>query len=179
MTMKRIVYITLIALLSIIISGCGKATQQPSEATPNPSELIIKPGDRLGDFLITTGEGEDVIFVSKLHCPYDSSTGIESCEQPVGTKVNVGLGIYGDNTSGGKTVDEYWSEQTHEMFIEGRPVDLQSFGTTDFDNPMVGTVRVWNVVIVTDTPGRITAHSTGVVGGDAFDYTAIVTFTAP
>ena len=48
------------------------------------------------------------------------------------------------------------------MFIEGRPVDLQAFGTTDFDNPMVGTVRVWNVVIVTDTPGKITAHSTEV-----------------
>jgi hypothetical protein len=44
---------------------------------------------------------------------------------------------------------------------------------------MVGTVRVWNVVIFTDKPGKITAHSTGVVGGDPFDYTVILTFTAP
>jgi hypothetical protein len=160
-----------LVVLVVLLTACAKAT-------PDQVEGMINPGDKIGDFLITTGEGEDVIFVSKLHCPYDSSTGIESCEQPVGTKVNVGLGIYGDSTSGGKTVDEYWSEQTHEMFIEGRPVDLQAFGTVDFSS-IVGTVRVWNVVIVTDKPGKITAHSTGVVGGDPFDYTAIVTFTTP
>ena len=177
--MQRFIYLTLIALFSITAAGCGQTTQQPIEATQTLSDQMISPGDKIGDFLITTGDGKDVIFVSKLHCPYDSSTGIESCEQTVGTKVNVGLGIYGDSTSGGKTVDEYWSEQTHEMFIEGRPVDLQSFGTTDFDNPEVGTVRVWNVVIVSDKPGKITAHSTGVVGGDPFDYTAIVSFTMP
>jgi hypothetical protein len=160
-----------LVVLVVLLTACAKAM-------PEQVEGMINPGDKIGDFLITTGEGEDVIFVSKLHCPYDSSTGIESCEQPVGTKVNVGLGIYGDSTSGGKTVDEYWSKQTHEMFIEGRPVDLQAFGTVDFSS-IVGTVRVWNVVIVTDKPGKITAHSTGVVGGDPFDYTAIVTFTTP
>ena len=176
--MKRIVYITLIALLSIIIGGCGKASQQPGEATPNLSDLKINPGDKIGDFLITTGEGEDIFFMSKIHCPYDSSTGIESCEQPVGTKVNVGIAVYDDDPSSGKTLDEYWSEQTHEMFIEGRPVDLQAFGIVDFSS-IIGTVRVWNVVVTTDKPGKVTAHSTGVVGGDPFDYTAIVTFTSP
>src|SRR4030042_3497476 len=178
MTMKRIVYITLIALLSIIIGGCGKASQLPGEATPNLSDRKIKPGDKLDDFLITTGEGEDVFFMSKVHCPYDSSTGIESCAQPVGTKVNVGIAVYDDDPSSGKTLDEYWSEQTHEMFIEGRPVDLQAFGTVDFSS-IIGTVRVWDVVVTTAKPGKISAHSTGVVGGDPFDYTAIVTFTSP
>ena len=170
--MKKIVYLTLSMLFVIILGACAKATSQPTDE-------MINPGDKIGDFLITTGKGDDVIFVSKLHCPYDSSTGIESCEQPVGTKVNVGLGIYGDNTSGGKTVVEYWSEQTHEMFIEGRPVNLEAFGTIDFDNPEVGTVRVWNVVIVTDKPGMLTAYSKGVVGGDPWNYTAVITFTAP
>jgi hypothetical protein len=171
MNHKQFLSCGIMLVLVVLLTACAKAT-------PEQVEGMINPGDKIGDFLITTGEGEDVIFVSKLHCPYDSSTGIESCEQPVGTKVNVGLGIYGDSTSGGKTVDEYWSEQTHEMFIESRPVDLQAFGTVDFSS-IVGTVRVWNVVIVTDKPGKITAHSTGVVGGDPFDYTAIVTFTTP
>jgi len=107
-----------------------KATQQPIEAMPNLREQMNNPGDKIGDFLITTGEGEGVIFVSKLHCPYDSSTSIESYEHAVGTKVNVGLGIYGDSTSGGKTVVEYLSEQTHEMFIEDRPVDRCDTGVT-------------------------------------------------
>jgi hypothetical protein len=166
-------------LFVFILGACTTATPQPVETSSQRIEGMINPGDKIGDFLITTGDGEDVIFVSKLHCPYDSSTGTESCEQPVGTKVNVGLGIYGDNISGGKTVDDYWSEQTHEMFIEGRSVNLEAFGAIDFDNPVVGTVRVWNVVIVTDKPGKITVHSIGVVGGDSFDYTAALTFTAP
>jgi hypothetical protein len=34
-----------------------------------------------------------------------------SCEQPVGTKVNVGVAVYEDDLSSGKTLDEYWLEQ--------------------------------------------------------------------
>jgi len=170
--MKKIVYLPLFILFVFFLGACAKATPQPNAG-------MINPGDKIGDFLITSGDSEDIIFVSKLHCPYDSKTGIESCEQPVGTKLNVGEGIFDDNPSNGKTLDEYWSEQTHEMLIEGRPVNLQAFGWVDFNNPMVGTVRVWNVVIVTDKPGKISAHSTGVVGGDPFDYTAVITFTEP
>lgn len=169
--MKRLVYLTLVVMFGVILSACASVT-------PQPSDEMINPGDRIGDFLITTGEGKDVIFVTKLHCPFDSSTETESCEQPVGTKVNVSQGIF-VNPSIGKTLDELWSEQIHEMFIEGRPVNLQAFGSVDFNNPMVGTVRVWNVVIVTDKPGKITARSTGVVGGDPWNYIAIITFTAP
>lgn len=69
-----------------ILSACATATSQPIEGT-------INPGDKIGDFLITTGDGEDVIFVTKVHCPFDGSTETESCEQPVGTKVNVSQGI--------------------------------------------------------------------------------------
>jgi hypothetical protein len=172
MTMKKPVYLPLIVLFIFILGAC-------TTAKPQRSDEMINPGDKIGDFLITTGNSEDIIYAAKLHCPYDSSTGTESCEQPVGTKFNVGEGVYDDNPSSGKTLDEYWSEQTHEMFIEGHPVNLQAFGSVDFDNPMVGTVRVWNVVIVTDKPGKISAHSKGVVGGDPFDYTAVITFTAP
>ena len=54
--MKKFIYLTLIALFSIIVGGCGKATQQPIEATPNLSDQMINPGDKIGDFLITTGK---------------------------------------------------------------------------------------------------------------------------
>jgi hypothetical protein len=178
MTMKKPVYLMLIVLFVFILGACATATPQPVETPSQRIEGMINPGDKIGDILITTGDGEDVIFVTKLHCPFDSSTETESCEQPVGTKVNISQGIFVD-PSIGKTLDELWSEQTHEMFIEGRPVNLQAFGTVDFNNPMVGTVRVWNVVIVTDKSGKITAHSTGVVGGDKWNYTAILTFTIP
>lgn len=61
--------------------------------------------------LFTIGDSEDVIYIAKLYCPFDSSTSTESCKQPVGTKVNVGLGIYDDNLS---TLYELWSEQINE-----------------------------------------------------------------
>jgi len=170
--MKRLIYLTLIVMIAFVLGACASAM-------PQPSNEMINLGDRIGDFLITTGDGKDVIYVTKLHCPYDSNTNTESCEQPVGTKVNVGIGVIDDNLSSGKTLDEYWSEQIHEMTIEGRPVNLQAFGSIDFNNPIVGTVRVWNVVIVTDKPGTITAHSTGIVGGDPLDETVILTFTKP
>jgi hypothetical protein len=179
MTMKKPVYLMLIVLFVFILGACATATPQPViETQSQPIEGMINPGDKISDFLITTGDGDDVIFVTKLHCPFDDSTQTESCEQPVGKKVNVSQGIFVD-PSIGKTLDELWSEQTHEMFIEGHPVNLQAFGFVDFYNSMVGTVRVWNVVIVTDKPGKITAYSKGVVGGDPWNYTAIITFTAP
>jgi hypothetical protein len=171
MTMKKIVYLPLITLFVIILGACAKTAPQSVNG-------MINPGDKVGDFLITTGGGEDVIFVTKLHCPFDSSTQTESCEQSAGTKVNVSQGIFADPSSG-KTLDELWSEQTHEMIIKDRPVNLQAFGSVDFNNPMVGTVRVWNVVIITDKPGKISAHSKGVVGGEPWSYTASITFTAP
>ena len=169
--MKKLIQLPFIALFAIILGACATAT-------PPSNDAIINPGDKIGDFLITTGVGEDVIFVTKLHCPFDSNTQTESCEQPLGTKVNISQGIFADSSTG-KTLDEVWSEQVHEMMIEGHPVNLQAFGSVDFSNPVVGTVRVWNVVIVTDKPGKITAQSKGVAGGDPWNYTAIITFTAP
>ena len=64
------------------------------------------------------------------------------------------------------------------MLIDGRPVDLHEFGPIEITH-MVGIIRIWNVVIVTDWPGKISARSTGVVDGEPLDYTAKLTFNAP
>jgi len=169
--MKKLIHPMLATLFSFILGACAATT-------PQPGDTLINPGDKIGDFLITTGDGGDVIFVTKLHCPFDNGTQTESCEEPVGTKVNVSQGIYADPATG-KTLDELWSEQTHEMIIEGHPVNLQAFGFVEFSNSVVGTVRVWDVVVLSDRPGKITARSEGVVGGDSWNYTAIITFTTP
>ena len=173
--MKRLVCLTLIVLFSIILAACAKAT-------PQHVDDMINPGDKIGGFLITTGDDEGVTYVCMIHCPGENhSTGTESCEFSVGTKVNVGAGFYDDYPSSGKTLDETWSEQinNHKMVIESRPVNLQAFGSIDITHPILGTIRNWNVVIVTDKPGKITARSTGVYDGDPIDYTATLTFSAP
>ena len=188
--MKRSGYLTISVLLAIFLGACVQATPTASlsplataaaiaSATPTESKEMINPGDKIGDFLITTGGDKGIIYVSTTHCPYDESAGIESCEMKVGTKVNVAVGIYDDSPSSGKSLDEYWSEQTYEMVIEGRPVNLKAFGSIDIYHPVVGTIRLWNVVIVADKPGKISAQSTGVVDGDPINSTAVLTFIMP
>jgi hypothetical protein len=173
MPMKRLAFLALIMLFAAVLASCAKGSSESVEG-------MINPGDKIGDFLITTGGDEGVTYVSMMHCPFDESAGteIESCEFPVGTKVNVGIGFIADPSTG-KSLDEIWSEHTDKIVIEGRPVNLQAFGSIDIPHPAVGKVRNWNVVIVADKPGKISARSTGEAGGDSFDYTAALTFVAP
>jgi hypothetical protein len=170
--MKKLVYLTLIVLGASILASCAA-----SDSMPTPSEMI-NPGDKIGGFLITTGDAEGVTYVCMLHCPFDESTKTESCEFPVGAKVNVGPGFYDDPATEG-TLDEEWPKQTYKMVIAGRTVNLQAFGSIDVTHPIVGKVRNWNVVVVADKPGKIGAHSTGEYNGEPIEYTASLTFSAP
>ena len=179
--MNKFAFFSLIVLLAIMLGSCAKATTQPSELKSEPMEEMINPGDRIGDFLITTGDNESVTYLANTHCPLDQNTGIKSCEFPVDTKVNVSSSIYDDNLNSGKNLDEYWSEAepTFEFLIGGRSVNLQAFGTIDITHSILGKMRQWNVVIVADKPGEITVKNSGVVGGDNFEYNFKMIFIAP
>ena len=169
--MKKIVYLTLIMLFVIILGACAKAT-------PQAADEMINPKDKIGDFLITTSTDEGVFYTANVHCPFDQATMTETCEIPVGTKVNSALGAYGDNFSG-ENLEVYWSDQTYGMTIEGRPVSLQAFGYIDITNPVVGKMRLWNVVIVADTPGTITIDHFGKIAGGSQEGTNVLIYTVP
>lgn len=166
--MKRNFYLTLIMIVAILLSSCAKETSQSNDE-------MINPGDRIGDFLITTREGDDVIYITNLHCPFDGTT--ETCERPIGTKINISQGF--QPASGKTPFEEAWSKQVYEMVIEGRPVNLQAFGYDEWKHPVVGTIRVWNVVIVADQSGTISAVSKGIFDGESWDFTATINFTEP
>jgi hypothetical protein len=53
--MKKIVYLTFIVLFTTILGACVKAT-------PQSIHKMINPGDKIGDFLITTGKESDVTY---------------------------------------------------------------------------------------------------------------------
>src|SRR5512136_765212 len=55
MTMKKPVHLTLIVLFVFILGACATAT-------PQSNDEMINPGDKIGDFLITTGNSEDIIY---------------------------------------------------------------------------------------------------------------------
>jgi hypothetical protein len=87
--MKRLVHLTFIVLLAIVLGACAKAT-------PQPVDEMINPGDKSGDFLITTGELGGVTFGWEL----DSTKGEEANtvfgDAAWGTKIIPTAGIYDD-----------------------------------------------------------------------------------
>jgi len=169
--MKKPVYLIFIVLFVCILGACATATSESSDE-------MIDPGDRIGDFLITTSDDEGVFYTTNVHCPFDQATMTETCEIPLSTKVNSALGVYGDNYSG-ENLEVYWSDQTYEMTIEGHPVNLEAFGFIDITNSQVGKMRLWNVVIVTDKPGKITIQHSGEIAGDPAEGTNILIYITP
>jgi hypothetical protein len=167
MSMKKPVFCVLVVLFVVVLGACGKSTPQSAET--------INPGDKVGDFLITTGGQEGVKNVWDLGC--EESTG--KCSVPLGTKVNTSWGIYAD-ASKGEDLETKWAGHTYEMVIDGRPVNLQAFGTVDFDHPYVGKIRCWDVVVTSDKPGEIEIKGTGALAGETTesDVTTLI-FTAP
>ena len=169
--MKRLAYLTLIALFAIIMGSCAKADSKSAEG-------MINPGDKIGDFLITTGEEGGVTYAWELdECVHQDNKKINWCPITVGTKVNVSVGIY-DDTFKGK-LDSLWSEHTYEMFIDNRPVNLQAFGFIDVTHPIVGKIRYWNVVVTITKPGEIIVSAKGVMGGDPLEDSTTFSFSAP
>lgn len=166
--MKRIFYSALIMISTIFLSACANRTTQSNDE-------MINPGDRIGNFLITTREDDDVVYITNLHCPVDGT--METCEIPIGTKINISQGFM--PSQGNTSFEEAWLKQTCEMVIDGRPVNLQAFGYDEWKHPIAGIIRVWNVVIVADQPGTISAESKGVFDGELWNFTAQINFTEP
>jgi len=170
--MKRLALIVFILWMAGLLVACA----QPK---PTESSDLIRPGDMVGDFLVTTGEDGNFTYGFNVDCSEEGSEQKTnfSCKSTVGEVVNITTGIYDDTKSG--KLDEYWSNSNYQLSIEGRSVDLQAFGTVEYNHPIVGVIRYWNVVISTSKPGEITTRDSGVAGGDAFENTATYTFSAP
>ena len=165
--MKKLLYLAIALLCIVLLEGCGKPAL--------PTDLTINPGDRIGDFLITTG-GADASHLTPFDCKQET-TAKETCTVSLSRKINVSWGIYDDTRSG--KLDELWLGHTYAMLIEGRPFNLRAYGPIDVYHPTVGTMRKWNVVIVADKPGQITIHHSLVVAGEPSEETLILVFIAP
>ena len=167
--MKKLVFSVLVVLFVLVLGACGKSTPQSAE--------MINPGDKIGDFLITTGGVEGVKNYWDLGC--DEGESKSSCRVPVGTKVNTSWGIYAD-ASKGEDLETKWAGHTYEMVIDGRPVNLKAFGYVDFDHPYRDKIRCWDVVIAADKPGEVEFKDTGGLAGEAPESeVSTLTFTAP
>ena len=168
--MKNLACLTLAVLCAILLGACAGTTPQ---TVGGP----INPGDKIGDFTVAKGASEGVDLWWRLSCDEESAEK-ETCQSTLGTKVNVSWGFYAD-TNAGKDLDTVWSSHTLNMEIGGRPVNLQAFGSIEYAHPMMGKMRYWNVVIVTDKPGEITVHSAGGVEGESSETNLTLVFSRP
>jgi hypothetical protein len=169
--MKGPVRLAPFAFLVLLLASCAAAVPLPGGAGKP-----IEPGDRVGAVTVTKGEGEDIIYQWSPACA-DQTEDTTSCKADVGVKANVSVGVY-DETLSGK-LDSIWAEHTYEMTINGRPVNLKSFGSIDVPHSSGLLLRAWNVVLQADKPGEVTVYSKGVVHGEPFTQTLTYAFSAP
>ena len=166
--MKKASCSLFIMLLATILFACTKTDSRSVDD-------MINPGDMIGDFLITTGKGDEVTYNWELNSALvqQGNEEIYTAQIPVDTKMNVSWGIYADFS--GNDLDKLWSEHTYKMYINDCPVNLDAFGWIDIKQPVVGQMRHWNVVIVATKPGEISVRTEATVNGQ--DYGDIKTYT--
>jgi hypothetical protein len=165
--MKKVMVQSIVGLLTIFLSACSAATQ----ATYGP----INPGDQVGEFFFSTADAKIAGVPHNYTCTENGDK--LACTTTAGTRVNISPSYYDDTPP--NDIDEIWAASTHEMLIEGRQVNLQAFGYIDVPNPVVGSVRKWNVAIVTDKPGEIIVQHSVVFDGKPDEFTVTWTFTEP
>jgi hypothetical protein len=168
---KWTIFATIILGISLM-SACS-----PGDHSSSENELI-EPGDKIGNFLITSGIEGEFTYSFYIQCSELSNQYTYSCDATVGSPINVSTGIY--DQSGGSKLNEVWTNSQYEMYIDDHPVDLKSFGTIDYTHPTMGKIRFANVVISTDQPGEITVRDSGVFEtGEPFTSTSNYNFRKP
>jgi hypothetical protein len=170
---KKIALLFSILLVMGIVTAC--AAVGGSSGNTNKK---IEPGDKIGDFVITTGEQGKFTYGFAVECSEPGTDNTYSCKATIGDVINVSTGLY--DTTGNGNLDEIWAHSNYQMFINNRPMDLQAFGTIDYNHPQVGVIRFANVVITTSKAGEITVKDSGVFdNGDPFQSTSTYAFSKP
>lgn len=154
--MKQLGWITLIVVIAGVSVAC---TLSSTKLIPNTALNDIQPGDRIGDFLITTGNREEEVFVWQMRPSYIENSDEVILNVELGQMLNPCAGIFDDTHKA--DLDLLWSQKNYELYIDDRPVDLPSFGTVQSLHPEVGMMRHWNVVLVAEKPGRISVRVVG------------------
>jgi len=171
--MKKLSPLTMNILIILFLAACANIM---------PDDGIIDPGEKVGDFLISTGTKEDTLYLYDLKCEDQGATSTV-CQAPAGQKINVSLSVFDPSRSADMNLDTIWADHTYHMKIEGRPVNLDAFGSIDayhvneFKNSI--KMRHWNIWILTDKPGEIKIQNQGNVLSQNFDLTVTYKITAP
>jgi hypothetical protein len=164
MTVKRALYFALVFWFASLLAACDRNN---AKFVPVTGISTIDPGDRIGDFLITTAEREEEVFSWQMRPTRGEAPDEISVEIEWGKKFNPSIGIYKDAHK--SSLDSEWADLTYKMYIEDQPVNLEAFGTVNSVSAELGVVRHWNVAIVAEKPGKIRVHAIGKFKDQSFD----------
>lgn len=160
----------LILTAALVTASCGLGKRQSVEG-------LISRGDRIGQFSYTTAEAGAFTPLWDLVCTTTSDGITSECTAEVGQKVNLAPGVYTDPQ--GESLEEKWTAQSYGLTVDQFPVDLQSFGFVEVEHPLVGTIRLWNVVVSADKPGSLTFVDSGAFGNTVLNNLTTIHFVDP
>ena len=130
----KVILSAVLATISLVLGGC---------VFPGSK---LGPGDKVGDMELTT---EFDINIHDL-CSFDE-LGAGTCVIPVSVQV-LGVSVgWSEDTQ--EALDAAWASSKWELAIDGRPIDLDAFGTFDLDWGEK-RARVWDVGLIGITPGE-------------------------
>jgi len=171
--MKKLEVALFLLVFAILATACSGTTTSTASL-----DALIEPGEKIGDFLITTGVQGNFTYPFDIPCTEPGENNTSNCEAPVGKAINISTGIY-DKTGSGN-LDQIWTKSNYQMFINDRPVDMKAFGIIEYEHPSIGIIRFANVTIIASNPGEITVRDTGLYdNGEAFESTSIYSFSSP
>lgn len=139
-----------------------------------PPASALKPGDKLGDMIVTVGK-DDLRSIGEF-CPNNQymqpdektahpATASFDCIDKV---PNLPRMYFGDGwgATSVELLNENWSAIAWEIYIDGHRLDLPAFGTQDKDD---GKVRRWNVELDQLSLGSHTTRTVTRMSHDIFD----------
>jgi hypothetical protein len=168
--MKQHVLGLLLGIVGMYLVSCGLQSSDSDAETP------IQPGDTMGGFRFSIGDPDeivDLLFLTSFDevCHREGSE--ITCTQAPGEMFNPTYSFYGNSQ---QDLDDVWSEKRYEVFIKNRPVDLEAFGSVDFEHPDTGwPMRAWNVAVQASEPVVLVARHVGEVEDETFDDTMTIT----
>jgi hypothetical protein len=177
------IFILVTALLPLLLA-CGKTGARSQLFEQSITYPMLQPGGKIEEMVITTGV-EDAIPLWSFCLPTIENNHritVDCGELPF-AKLAIGhtfgvMDLIPQPTA--------WEELTWQMSLDGRPIDLEAFGTYDFVYPDLApnpssvrevfrAMRVWDVVLVNPTLGAHTLQ--GQAQSQEEIYTWVVKFT--
>jgi hypothetical protein len=149
----------------LFLAGVLAACAVPGRAAISPAEVAaaqsLRPGDRLGSMTLTTGSDAALSLWTACRPAADGSR--RDCRVPAGP-----LAVGPSAAALSEMVNQAeWGLLKWSLLIDGRPVDLDSFGTFEFAQPRKALhgrdalfiYRGWDVVVASPTPGEHTLQA--------------------